>query len=508
MSRSFVLLLALLFAAHANAAWTYRGIGTAAGNGTNSALGPTLPAGWQVGDVAILATGSRGAGQTLTVSGWTEIATLTTNRSDKIFCRVLESGDTDPSFDWSSANYQSAVIAAWHGGATSCADIVLHQRTANSAGSTTQPLADATITTANTLVVFVSFKSKTATSDGQTMAPPGGVTEIWDSMPNGTAQSSWFGYQIQTTATSISGLSLTLGGTTESTQRQAFTLSLSAGGAPAGPGSPPIGKVDVELTSIDTEGWIGDFNGLATPDIAIGDTIRIDTTTAVGLDVDYDVDGWLEYKDSPSRQVVTYDVWDASAGAWMAGGPGRLVFNNKPPECGAPELLLPIVGVAMDALDVCGLCTDAENDTKTATVTDGALPTGLSLSGTGNCTLSGTPATEDEAGAIVTVTVDDGFGGTGSKAYTIAPLDTITVPDCTSSATDLATCLNIIGATYLIEGAVSYTCHPTVAANDVVATSPAAAAEAAPFTEVAVTFSTGICVDRPRRTRFGVRRSL
>lgn len=497
-----------LAAGSAHAAWALRGVGTSDGNGTNTALALTLPGGWQVGDIAFIPVGARGAGQTLTASGWSEIVSLLTNRSDKILCRVLESGDTIPPLDWSSSTFQSAVVAVFTGGATTCADIVLHSGTTASAGRTTQPLADATITTDNTLVLFYSAKNKTATSDALTQAPPGGVNELWDSMPAGTAQSAWLGYQIQTTATSITGLSITQGGTTESTQHHAITLSLSSGGAVGGPGAPPVGKVDIELTSIDTDGWIGDFNAQATPDIAVGDTVRIDAKTDGGLDVDYDVDGWLEYLNQPGRVVLHYDVWDDSVGAWMTGGPGKLVFNNQPPECGAPEVMFPRVGEAMDSVDVCSICTDAENDTKTASVTSGTLPTGLALSGTGNCLLGGTATTENETGVAITVTVDDGLGGTGAKDYSIAPLDTITVPNCTSVATDLASCLNDIGSTYLSEGALGYSCHPTVAANDVISTSPAGDAEVDPFTEVAVVFSTGVCGDRPRRSRLGSRRSF
>lgn len=153
----------------------------------------------------------------------------------------------------------------------------------------------------------------------------------------------------------------------------------------------PSGKQYVTLASISATSWCTDFNALATPDIAAVDILKIDLATspsAFTWTQGTDCDG--SYTGDASRQSLTYDVYDASVGAYMTGGPGTIWFNNLPPfvPAASENLIFTFpLNVPITPIDLTALCEDPEADAITVTAVD-ALPTGLSVVAS---TLQGTP---------------------------------------------------------------------------------------------------------------------
>lgn len=152
----------------------------------------------------------------------------------------------------------------------------------------------------------------------------------------------------------------------------------------------PAGKQYVTLASVSATSWCDDFNDTQTPDIAAGDIIKIDLVT--------DPDGftWTQgtdcdgnYSGTSARQSLEYDIYDTSVGAYMAGGPGTLWFNNQAPvgpEANSIRYNFPL-NSAITPINIASLCYDPEDDALTATNVS-ALPTGLSVS---SSLLQGTP---------------------------------------------------------------------------------------------------------------------
>lgn len=199
------LLLSLIATAGHAAAYTFQSVGTIAGNGAGTALSPGMPGTCSDGNLLVLFTAARAASQTLTVTGWTEIASNTTNSSVKLLTRVRQSGDTSPSVDWSGADYATAQIACYSGDVyTDQATIVAHSATTNG-NSNSFNYAALTISTADTLVLIAGKHSKTATSDGITIDAEAGFTELGENSANGAGTQTFvWDYVQQTTATNIS----------------------------------------------------------------------------------------------------------------------------------------------------------------------------------------------------------------------------------------------------------------------------------------------------------------
>lgn len=153
--------------------------------------------------------------------------------------------------------------------------------------------------------------------------------------------------------------------------------------------NPPTGKQYVTLASLDPTSFCAlDFNPVATPDIAVADVLKIDTATSPALFTQnadksgvlfVGTDCTIFYAGDQTRQKVLYDVYDASVGSYMTGGPGTSWFNNQPP-IGAQGQIFYVVpyNTAMTPVDLTDVCTDPENDAQVVTAVD-PLPTGLSI---------------------------------------------------------------------------------------------------------------------------------
>jgi large repetitive protein len=254
---------------------------------------------------------------------------------------------------------------------------------------------------------------------------------------------------------------------------------------------PPSNKQYVTLTSVSGTSWCADFNTTATPDIAAGDIVKIDSATDPSdFAVNVLADCNLSYSGDSSRQRIQYDVYDASASAYMTGGPGNLWFNNQAPVPEQAEsMILLDVGAAFSN-DLCALFSDAEEDvlsgsnSSTGTGTgSNKHPAGTSFS---NCTWSGTATTE--ATGQFTFTATDIAGDAGSALVKWEAIDTVTVPDLVGNEASEA--VLTLQAAHLSHS-LSHAYSDTVAAGSVIKQSPIAATEVEPLTAVALTVSQG-----------------
>lgn len=241
----------------------------------------------------------------------------------------------------------------------------------------------------------------------------------------------------------------------------------------------PTGKSFTTLTSLDTT---SPFYGTGA---AIGDTVVVDTATDPdAYVVTVAVDGTVSYAagGDTSRQLVSADVYDYSAGAYL--GAGELVFNNLAPDPGGQAFSEPLLyqkSVAITSLDLLALAPDPEGDTVVATALD-ALPTGLSV---GSSALTGTPSAYGTA--YVEFQWEDEYGATYDEIATIQIGDL--VPDVVGDAQ--ATAISSIEAVASLTTSVSTASSPTVASGDVISTDPVAGTLVAPDAVIALLVSSG-----------------
>lgn len=259
---------------------------------------------------------------------------------------------------------------------------------------------------------------------------------------------------------------------------------------------PPTGKQYSRPTSYS---GTSPFSLITSPAIATPDVVQIDlATTPSVFAATVLATGDINYTGDASRQTLLYDVYDDSVGAFMAGGPATLWFNNGIPSFTPPSASqIWKIGVPIVPIDFCGLASDPENDALTASVSPAWSNGTLALGGVNNCTLSGTPSVEDEDGATYTVTVTDIAGATGDLLLTAYLFDTVTIPNCVSL--DQGTCLAQLVATNAgLTGTVTaYVYSPTVPANAVISQSPVGGAEAEPQSNVGLVVSLGTSVIAP-----------
>lgn len=142
---------------------------------------------------------------------------------------------------------------------------------------------------------------------------------------------------------------------------------------------------------------------------------------------------------SPSTQYsVTVTAYDAAGNNSVAGGPALFTTDaNSAPVWSLGNQAYE-TGQSVN-IDLDSVCTDADGDTITYSLVSGSLPSGLSLSGTRNETLSGTVDTVEAA--VFTLGASDGIAAVQEVALTF----TITAPDTT--APDAPTGLSVTSTT-------------------------------------------------------------
>jgi hypothetical protein len=472
------LLLALLLLPQlAFGAITYIGVGTAADGTNGQSLSPTLHASTASGDLVLcLAFQKSGQGAVaITASGYTAIKTDTSSRADlTLFAKIAGGAEGSPTIVYGDATAGRGVIAqcaTFRGTLTDLADIVAHSSETDNGAQQDVNTPALTITTPNTLVLVIGAKENDW--EGADVPTLSGFTEIAQPERSSTQQSGLvWDYVIQTTATNVS--SSFFDATATSNEAISFAISLKPAAAMSG----------VTLTSIAANTPCTAFNTAVNPDIAVGDVLTAPQATTPG---DYvltvGVDCQFSYTGDASRQsALNVAVFDTSVGGTHASDIDFWV-NNETPVCDTPLTITLDQSVAMTAIDLTASCEDAESDSLTCAVASGSLATGLSLGGTGNCTLSGTPSVESEAGTAVGLSVTDIAGASSTINLTQVVINTLTVPNCVND--DVLACIAELEALTL-GFTLSTECTASVTSGNVLRTDPASAQEVEPFSDVEI----------------------
>lgn len=396
-----ILLLALLLSANAGAAITYIGAGTAVDGADGANLSPTLHASTTAGDLIVCSAGQKNGTALPTATGYDVLNSRNTRGATVMLGRIATGSDT-PSIvytDKTAGRGTIAQCATFRGTLSTISGIV-------SASSATDNVAQQNMATPalapvvdNTVAIVMAFKENDW--NGDNIAALATMTEI--GQPERTSNQQvgivW-DYVIQTTRADIAASSFA-----SSSGGSAEAMSLAVSLLPD-----TSGRQNVTLTSVNADSWCADFNVLATPDIATGDQVQIDRVTSPGgYPWAQDVDCNARFTGTSARQSVTYQVFDTSAGALMASGPGTLWINNQAPVAlfDSYDTVL-AEDAAMTTVDLRTLFTDAESDTLTVTSSDTGTgtgadkrPAGTTISGS---SWSGTPTTAGTGSFTLTAT--------------------------------------------------------------------------------------------------------
>lgn len=142
---------------------------------------------------------------------------------------------------------------------------------------------------------------------------------------------------------------------------------------------------------------------------------------------------------SPSTQyAVSVVAFDSSGNNSAAGGPALFTTDSNSAPVWALGNQAYETSTAVN-IDLDAVCTDADGDTITYSLVSGSLPSGLSLSGARNQTLSGTVDTVEVAN--FTLGASDGIASVQNVALTF----TITAPD--TVAPNAPTGLSVVSTT-------------------------------------------------------------
>ena len=252
----------------------------------------------------------------------------------------------------------------------------------------------------------------------------------------------------------------------------------------------PTGTSYQVLTSVDSQSW---YAGISSPSVVATDIGELSNPTDIlAQTVTALADGNWSFNNSGARDRICDRIYDRSAQGFMSitdpsascsGTRAAIWFNNFAPVF-SPNNGTDVfkTGVAYSQ-DICARSTDAEGDALTFALTTGTLTTGLTLGGTGNCTLSGTVANgdEDEDGNTVVFTETDIAGDTATYTLTLYPINTITLPTCIGEvAGDYQSALTSV---FIDSQITSVAFSQSVAAGRIISCSPTAGNEVDPFTD-------------------------
>ncbi len=285
---------------------------------------------------------------------------------------------------------------------------------------------------------------------------------------------------------------------TDSTVSQVLASELAA----------PTGQQFVEIASIGTDSPCDEFNGLATPDIVAGDwLLATDETAPGGHSLSIAVDCHYSYSapgDNSQQAALDVAVYDASAGDYHADDIDTW-FNNTAPTCNNYEqdTLVLDEDTAMSTVFLDDQTSDFDDDDLSYALTVGTLPTGTSLSGTGDDQWTGTPTTENEAGTALTFEATDTPGDTCTFNGTVYVINTVTMPTITDS--DVAAANTDLDASFPWNAGqhnLSQTnlCTDVEASGQVITQDPAASAEASKNPSVTIEVSRGTVCSKTARS--------
>lgn len=180
----------------------------------------------------------------------------------------------------------------------------------------------------------------------------------------------------------------------------------------------PTGYLRVALASVSAT---GPLNGSIA---AVGDVWQTDNDTtedSYALTLMASGDFQIAAAGDTTRISFTQKLYDVSAAAWE--GPGTVYVNNDAPAPSGGALAFPVgLTFAKDAsitpINLAAECADTESDVISVSVVSGTWPTGLSMGGAPNYTLSGTPTVYQRN--VVTLRWSDAIGDYYDEPVTVA----------------------------------------------------------------------------------------
>jgi hypothetical protein len=141
----------------------------------------TLPTGWQANDVCyIVAQTGQSDNAMTTLAGWTLVANAGANSTNqmwvRVYRRVLQNGDSNPSFANPSHPFIAWTSVAFRGADTTTPEDVTPS-TSTTTSATLTPVATGVTTVTAGCALISAF---TTASSGGTSTPPSGETELTD----------------------------------------------------------------------------------------------------------------------------------------------------------------------------------------------------------------------------------------------------------------------------------------------------------------------------------------
>jgi hypothetical protein len=239
------------------------------------------------------------------------------------------------------------------------------------------------------------------------------------------------------------------------------------------------------------------------PTVATGDAIEGNTTTSGGGTITVGVDAEVSCAGTCSGfQTWTYNVQDvsqATTGNFTSGPPNWgtddtvYIGSSRPVITSLPDFFLFYEGVALS--DVTVSCSEPDSQT-TSVTTRTSPPTGTSVASSGAWT--GTPTVEDEAGTNLTFDcLDSGGLYATSLGHTFYVTDDeVTNPNGVGdTVAEYRAKLGVVRGWLGLDEQTTETseCSDTVAIDDIISTTPAAAATITATEAVAVSVSLGTC---------------
>jgi hypothetical protein len=234
---------------------------------------------------------------------------------------------------------------------------------------------------------------------------------------------------------------------------------------------------------------IAALNASIAPDLATGDVVIWEAvSTPGGYAVTITDDGYIDIDvmfDTSKQQFNAY-FQDISVGGLHADDLDYFL-NNGAPFAPAPDQAMWLVDAAITPIDLSLLFGDPDDDTlvftQDATGSCGAFPTGISLT---DGVISGTPTVEDEAGVLLCLVGTDDAGDSDTWEYTVTPIVTLPLTDCTSTPLTEDECRILIGVQFFgtVTVGSQFQCESATINGGVLSQDPAAGAELAPFGEV------------------------
>lgn len=253
MKRLLVLLLLLPLVSQA--AITHRFTGTAANATDGGSHTPTLGGTTNAGDLILCAATQKSSTDytTITASGYTQLYGKTNASSGAVVLlgKIATGGDADPlvsSSDTAGGHTIISQCAVFAGTLDTLTGIIAHSNSSQGAGGTSITTPTLTVTTDNTLIVYVAGKSNDWNTENPIIGASDALTELGQPERTTSAQAGLvWAYRIQTTAATVTPGDVTL--TENIANSQAIAVSIK----PAA--SAPTWSVSATVTAQDTNSY-------------------------------------------------------------------------------------------------------------------------------------------------------------------------------------------------------------------------------------------------------------